>query len=197
MAGARTAGRQCVPRDCPRRRCQRAAEARAGGQACCCIGCDQYDFGSRSGDSVDKPAALVAETAPADQSAASKPDPTQAAATTSSQDSAACQLNKSFDILGFNENSNDLTPSVFKALDGVAKAIGAQQCKVRITGYSSTEGSYANNALFSLERAQNSLHYLTRKGTKFARYSAAGVGETTQFGATPRLNRRVVITVTP
>ena len=108
-----------------------------------------------------------------------------------------CGLSKSFQILGFNENSNDLTPRTRKALDLVVKAIGTQKCVVHLTGYSSTEGDIAHNALFSIERAQNALHYLTQQGVKFRRYSANGVGETRQFGANPNANRRVVVTVSP
>jgi outer membrane protein OmpA-like peptidoglycan-associated protein len=109
----------------------------------------------------------------------------------------ACTLAKAFQITGFAENSNELTPRVLKALDAVASEIGTQKCAVRISGYSSTEGDFAHNALFSIERAQNALHYLGQKGVKFAKYSANGVGETTQFGPTPGANRRVVITVGP
>jgi outer membrane protein OmpA-like peptidoglycan-associated protein len=84
-----------------------------------------------------------------------------------------------------------------KALDMVAKAIGTQKCVVHVTGYSSTEGDYAHNALFSIERSQNALHYLAERGVKFRKYSANGVGETTQFGPNPAANRRVVVAVSP
>ena len=111
--------------------------------------------------------------------------------------SPACGVSKSFQILGFNANSNDLTPRVYRQLDRVVEALGGQKCVVHLTGYSSTEGNFAENALFSIERAQNALHYLAGKGVKFRRYSANGVGETTQFGADPNANRRVVVTVSP
>lgn len=109
----------------------------------------------------------------------------------------SCGINQKFQILGFNENSNDLTPKVRQALDGVVKAIGTQKCVVHLTGYSSTEGDYAHNALFSIERSQNALRYLADQGVQFRKYSANGVGETKQFGASPRANRRVVVTVSP
>jgi outer membrane protein OmpA-like peptidoglycan-associated protein len=108
-----------------------------------------------------------------------------------------CGLNRKFQITGFSRNSNELTPRVRRALDAVAKAIGTQKCVVHLTGYSSTEGDYAHNALFSIERSQKALRYLAEKGVKFRRFSANGVGETTQFGATPGANRRVVVTVSP
>ena len=108
-----------------------------------------------------------------------------------------CGLNQKFQILGFSQNSNALTPRARAALDGVVKAIGSQRCVVHLTGYSSTEGDYAHNALFSIERSQNALHYLAAQGVKFRKYSANGVGETTQFGPDPRANRRVVVTVSP
>jgi len=66
-----------------------------------------------------------------------------------------------------------------------------------ITGYSSTQGDYATNALFSVERAQNVLRYLRAQGVKFAEVNATGVGETTQFGDDLNANRRVVITIRP
>jgi outer membrane protein OmpA-like peptidoglycan-associated protein len=109
----------------------------------------------------------------------------------------ACGISKSFQITGFNENSNDLTPRTHRQLDVVAKTIGTQRCVVHLTGYSSTEGDYAHNALFSIERAQNALHYLSAAGVKFRRFSANGVGETTQFGPDPNANRRVVVVVSP
>ena len=110
---------------------------------------------------------------------------------------ADCGLSKSFQITGFNENSNDLTAQANKQLDGVIRAIGTQKCVVHLTGYSSTEGDYAHNALFSIERARNALAYLATHGVHFRRYSANGVGETTQFGADPNANRRVVVNVSP
>jgi outer membrane protein OmpA-like peptidoglycan-associated protein len=99
--------------------------------------------------------------------------------------------------VGFNENSNDLTPKLMKRLDQIVAAIGPQQCTAIITGYSSTQGDYATNALFSVERAQNVLRYLRVQGVKFAEATATGVGETTQFGDDFNANRRVVITVRP
>jgi len=109
----------------------------------------------------------------------------------------SCGLTQKFQIIGFNENSNDLTPRTRKALDTVVKAIGSQKCVVHLTGYSSTEGDFAHNALFSIERSQNALRYLAEQGVQFRKYSANGVGETTQFGASPGANRRVVVTVSP
>jgi len=140
----------------------------------------------------------VAEAAPA-----SKPGDTGETVETASlnqspeADIPTCGLSKSFQILGFNENSNVLTPRITRQLDLVAKTIGEQKCAVRLTGYSSTEGTYADNALFAIERAQNALHYLYERGVRFQRYSASGVGETTQFGADPQANRRVTVLVSP
>jgi outer membrane protein OmpA-like peptidoglycan-associated protein len=121
--------------------------------------------------------------------AASNPDPESGA--------AGCTLSKSFEVTGFGKNSNDLTPRAYQALDVVARAIGTQKCVVHLTGYSSTEGDYAHNALFSIERARNALAYLATHGVNFRRYSANGVGETTQFGTDPNANRRVVVVVSP
>ncbi|MDB5561526.1 MAG: hypothetical protein JWN11_944 [Hyphomicrobiales bacterium] len=143
--------------------------------------------------------AVPAPAAPPAPAAAPAPAPAaQAPAALNDQTAApGCTLDKSFAIVGFNENSNELTPKLNKQLDGVVKEIGAQRCAVRLTGYSSTEGSLASNALFSVERAQNALKYLRDKGVKFAKWQATGVGETKQFGASAAQNRRVVIAVTP
>lgn len=109
----------------------------------------------------------------------------------------SCQIDDLYNVIGFNENSNDLTPKLKKRLDQIAVAIGTQKCTALITGYSSTLGDYATNALFSVERAQNVLRYLREKGVLFAEATATGVGETTQFGEDLNANRRVVITIRP
>jgi len=109
----------------------------------------------------------------------------------------SCQIDDLYNVVGFNENSNDLTPKLMKRLDQIVAAIGTQECTALITGYSSTLGDYATNALFSVERAQNVLRYLRQQGVKFAKATATGVGETTQFGEDLNSNRRVVITVRP
>lgn len=110
---------------------------------------------------------------------------------------AACGLEKTFDITGFGQNSNELTSATNKQLDAIVEEIGDQTCSITLTGYSDTFGSYATNALFSVERAQNALKYLRDKGLKFTSAQATGVGETSKFGDSARANRRVVIAVTP
>ena len=109
----------------------------------------------------------------------------------------SCQIDDLFNVIGFNENSNDLTPRLMKRLDQIVVAIGKQKCRALVTGYSSTQGDYATNALFSVERAQNVLRYLRQQGVQFAEATATGFGETTQFGQELNANRRVVITVRP
>ena len=109
----------------------------------------------------------------------------------------ACEIDNLYNVIGFNENSNDLTPRLMKRLDQIVTAIGAQKCTALVTGYSSTQGDYATNALFSVERAQNVLRYMRQQGVQFAEATATGVGETTQFGEELNANRRVVITVRP
>jgi outer membrane protein OmpA-like peptidoglycan-associated protein len=111
--------------------------------------------------------------------------------------SRQCDLDEKYNVIGFNSNSNDLTPSLIERLDQVAADIGNRQCNVTVTGYSSKQGATASNALFAIERAQNALKYLQEKGVKFVQASATGVGATDQFGADFRDNRRVVITVSP
>lgn len=109
----------------------------------------------------------------------------------------SCQIDDLFNVIGFNENSNDLTPRLMQRLDQIVTAIGTQKCTALVTGYSSTQGDYATNALFSVERAQNVLRYLRQQGVQFAEANATGFGETTQFGDELNANRRVVITVRP
>jgi outer membrane protein OmpA-like peptidoglycan-associated protein len=109
----------------------------------------------------------------------------------------ACTRDELYNVIGFNENSNDLTPKLMERLDQIAKDIGAQKCSLLVTGYSSTQGDYATNALFAVERAQNVLNYLRTKGISFVKASATGAGETTEFGDRPSQNRRVVIAVIP
>jgi outer membrane protein OmpA-like peptidoglycan-associated protein len=109
----------------------------------------------------------------------------------------ACGLDQIYNVIGFNENSNDLTPRLMRRLDQIIEDIGNEQCRVLVTGYSSTQGSHATNALFAVERAQNVLRYLKSNGLQFQKATAAGGGATEQFGPLPYDNRRVVITVVP
>jgi outer membrane protein OmpA-like peptidoglycan-associated protein len=108
-----------------------------------------------------------------------------------------CDLDQIYNVVGFNENSNDLTPRLMRRLDQIIEDIGEEKCRVQVTGYSSTQGSYATNALFAVERAQNVLAYLKANGLRFQKVTAAGGGATEQFGPTYSANRRVVITVMP
>ena len=162
-----------------------------------------------------KGTADVAAVAPAADTAVSTNPPAPETGTVAATDAAAsatdtadanpdpeggapqCGLTQKFQVTGFTRNSNELTAAARKGLDAVVKAIGTQKCVVHLTGYSSTEGDVAHNALFSIERSQKALYYLANHGVQFRRYSANGVGETTQFGPTPDANRRVVVAVSP
>ena len=135
--------------------------------------------------------------APVDRAPAEAPVKTAALESDPQPVGAECDLDELYNVIGFNENSNELTPKLIERLDQVARDIGARQCNVQVTGYSSKQGSTASNALFAIERAQNSLRYLQEHGVKFIQASATGVGATDQFGPDFRSNRRVVITVTP
>ena len=110
--------------------------------------------------------------------------------------SGFCGLDQKYNVIGFNQNSNDLTTSLKARLDQIAGDIGDRKCYAQVVGYSSHEGSLASNALFAVERAQNALRYLQAHGVSFARVTATGAGATDQFGQ-PASNRRVVIVVTP
>jgi outer membrane protein OmpA-like peptidoglycan-associated protein len=143
-------------------------------------------------DSDPSPAAapsLVAEIEPV-ETAMLDPDP-------EASSMEVCDLDEKYNVIGFNSNSNELTPKLIERLNQVAADIGQRQCNVTVTGYSSKQGSIASNALFAIERAQNSLRYLQEKGVKFIKASATGVGATDEFGPDFASNRRVVITVTP
>ena len=109
----------------------------------------------------------------------------------------ACNRDELYNVVGFNESSNDLTPKLMERLDQIVADIGEQKCKVLVTGYSSRAGNHATNALFAIERAQNVLAYLKQAGLKFEKVSATGAGATEQFGETFYANRRVVISVAP
>jgi len=146
----------------------------------------------------------VAESAPAAPTAEpAKPEPTaseepiETAALDPEPESTHCDLDEKYNVIGFNSNSNELTPKLIERLNQVAADIGMRQCNVTVTGYSSKQGTIASNALFAIERAQNSLRYLQQKGVKFIKASATGVGATDEFGPDFASNRRVVITVTP
>lgn len=108
-----------------------------------------------------------------------------------------CELDQIYNVVGFNENSNDLTPRLESRLHQIIEDIGDAECRVLVTGYSSTQGDYATNALFAVERAQNVLRYMRQNGLRYRKATAAGGGATEQFGPDPGTNRRVVVTVIP
>lgn len=139
----------------------------------------------------------VATVAEAADSAAPAETPAPTAEAIETSGGEGCALDQLYNVLGFNENSNEVTPRVEARLDQVLKDIGSEQCVVSVIGYSSTVGDYATNALFAVERAQNVLAYLRTHGLRVAKATATGAGETEQFGASPAANRRVVITVSP
>src|SRR5690606_37856012 len=104
----------------------------------------------------------------------------------------ACSLDQIYNVIGFNENSNDLTARLEQRLDQIIGDIGMEKCRVQVTGYSSTQGDHATNALFAVERAQNVLRYLRENGMQFAKADATGAGATEKFGPDFSSNRRVV-----
>lgn len=147
------------------------------------------------------PAASVAAAAPA---AAKAPvavmrvkAPVAVASLDPDPETAGCSRDALYNVIGFNENSNELTPRLEARLDQIIKDVEGQKCNVQVTGYSSTQGAYATNALFAIERAQNVVAYLRKNGMQFEQVSATGAGETAQFGPSLSANRRVVITVMP
>ena len=146
----------------------------------------------------------VAAVAAAPQAAAKPPvevpeadESIETASIDQNPEGSACTRDELYNVVGFNENSNELTPKLEARLDQIVKDIGPQKCTVLVTGYSSTQGAFDTNALFAIERAQNVLAYLRKQGLQFEQVSATGAGETTQFGADFSANRRVVISVLP
>jgi outer membrane protein OmpA-like peptidoglycan-associated protein len=156
---------------------------------------------------AEEPAAVPAAKAPAAVTALKLPEAAEgdkpvataslAAAEPAVAAGAHCNRDELYNVVGFNESSNDLTPKLMERLDQIVADIGEQKCKVLVTGYSSRAGNHATNALFAIERAQNVLAYLKQAGLKFDRVSATGAGATEQFGETFFANRRVVISVAP
>lgn len=122
---------------------------------------------------------------------------TDTAATDAAATTGSCSLDQLYNVVGFNENSNDLTPRLKERLDQIVADIGTEKCEVLVTGYSSKQGDHATNALFAIERAQNVLTYLRQAGLSFEKVTATGGGATDQFGAEFSKNRRVVISVAP
>jgi len=112
-------------------------------------------------------------------------------------ESPECNRDELYNVIGFNENSNDLTPKLEARLKQIIADIGPQKCRVLVTGYSSRQGNHATNALFAIERAQNVLAYLKQAGLSFDKATATGGGATEQFGEAFSVNRRVVIAVSP
>lgn len=129
--------------------------------------------------------------------AVAEPDPNATASLEAAAPAARCVVDQIYNVVGFNESSNELTPRLIERLDQIVEDIGDAECRLLVTGYSDTQGSHATNALFAIERAQNVLAYLRRAGLKYYKATAAGGGATKQFGEQPSANRRVVIAVTP
>lgn len=134
---------------------------------------------------------------PAEQVAAVAPQQPPASVAAANPANAQCDFSEIYNVLGFNANSNDLTPRLTERLDQVLADIGTRKCRVQVVGYSSTQGDHATNALFAVERAQNVLRYLRSGGLDAVAATAAGAGATDRFGPDFAANRRVVITVTP
>lgn len=111
--------------------------------------------------------------------------------------SGACDRDEIYNVIGFNESSNDLTPRLTARLDQILADIRGQKCRIELTGYSSRQGNHATSALFAIERAQNVLTYLRENGLAYEKVKVTGGGATDQFGPEPGTNRRVVITVRP
>ncbi len=146
---------------------------------------------------VPPPAAVAAVPSLPEPTAAPSALAAETAAVAAAPADGPCNLSEVYNVIGFNENSNDLTPRLTERLDQVLTDIGPRECHVQVVGYSSTQGDFATNALFAVERAQNVLRYLREQGLLMAKASATGAGETEQFGAGFSTNRRVVITVSP
>lgn len=137
---------------------------------------------------VEEPVATAVDVAAIEPVAVSAPN---------GSDVPACNRDELYNVIGFNENSNDLTPRLEARLKQIIADIGPQKCKVLVTGYSSMQGDHATNALFAIERAQNVLAYLKQAGLSFEKATATGGGATEQFGDEFSVNRRVVISVSP
>lgn len=146
---------------------------------------------------VDPVTTSTVDAAPSPPASTSPQAEVKAASLETPPSGTDCDLDEKYNVVGFNESSNELTARLIERLDQVATDIGSRQCNVAVTGYSSKLGPIASNALFAIERAQNALRYLEEHGVKYVKASATGVGATEEFGSDPASNRRVVITVSP
>lgn len=140
---------------------------------------------------------VVASLKVPEEKATEEVDPIKTASLRPSVDASGAACDQVYNVIGFNESSNDLTPKLMQRLDEIIADIGTRKCKVEVVGYSSRLGANDLNALFAVERAQNVARYLRQKQLGYASLKATGGGGTEQFGDVPSANRRVVITVTP
>ncbi len=150
-------------------------------------------------DPATKAPVVVATLKAPEPAAAAAEDPVRTAGIEAPEAVAdpACNRDELYNVVGFNENSNDLTPKLRARLDQIIADIGSEKCQVLVTGYSSKQGNHATNALFAIERAQNVLGYLREAGLSFEKAIATGGGATEQFGPSFSANRRVVVSVGP
>jgi outer membrane protein OmpA-like peptidoglycan-associated protein len=145
---------------------------------------------------ADAPVVVASVKAP-DKEAAQTVDPIETASLRPSVDIRGGACNEVYNVTGFNESSNDLTPKLMQRLDEIIKDIGPQKCKLRVVGYSSVQGTGELNTQFAVERAQKVAGYLREQKLGYLSLRTSGGGGTEEFGDLPSDNRRVVITMTP
>lgn len=105
---------------------------------------------------------------------------------------AAAQSNCAMNIAitGYTSGVVNLSPSQQELL---APTLQTENCKLTVTGYSSTSGPTLLNEQVALNRAQAVLDFLIRQGVSFTEQEAVSAGETNEFGPTQADNRRVVV----
>ncbi len=86
------------------------------------------------------------------------------------------------DNVQYSSGSFELTPAAMKVLDGVAESMKAYpETKIRISGYTDSQGSEAFNLTLSKNRAEAVMMYLRDKGVSMGRMSTVGHGEDPRF----------------
>ena len=123
--------------------------------------------------------------------------PVEVAAVEEPATTSGCDLDNLYNVLGFNENSNDLTPRVTERLDQIIKDIGDNVCTLVAHRLFVHPGRLRHQrAVRGRARAERAA-LPARQRPQLHAANAVGAGETDQFGPAFSDNRRVVITVTP
>jgi outer membrane protein OmpA-like peptidoglycan-associated protein len=148
------------------------------------------------------PIAATPEPAPAEPADTTAPavaaEPAiepEVAAATEPEPQPVCAVATTLEIIGFGNNGLTLADDARADLDALAASLAGQDCAIEVVGYASTSGSEGANGRISQARAELVTAHLIAAGIDAGAITAAGAGETRQFGDSQQSNRRVVVTV--